>query len=221
MISALAPSIPTAFSTIVHPAASTWRPGAVAPPSLAAMTDGALVERFRSGDADAVRALYRQYGGAVYSVALRALGNPSLAEEATQATFLKAWRSADRVEPGRDLAPWLCTIARRTAIDLWRRESRRPTADYDELDAEGGNGGALVTLPPSLEQAWSAFEVRRAVDGLEEDERAVVRLQHFEGLSHSEIAEKLGVPIGTVKSRSHRAHRRLAARLGHLAEEDA
>ncbi|MCC5952759.1 MAG: sigma-70 family RNA polymerase sigma factor [Acidimicrobiia bacterium] len=185
------------------------------------MSDRALIERFRSGDADAVRTLYERYGGGVYSVALRALGDRSLAEEATQATFLKAWRSADRAEPDRDPAPWLYTIARRTAIDLWRRESRRPTSSYDELDAEGGHGGALVSLPPSLEQAWSAFEVRQAVDGLDADERAVVRLQHFDGMSHSEIAEKLGVPIGTVKSRSHRAHRRLAARLGHLAEEDS
>ena len=78
----------------------------------------------------------------------------------------------------------------------------------------------VVELPPSLESTWEAWEVRLAVDRLPDDEREVVRLAWFLGLSHPEIAEQLSVPIGTVKSRSHRAHRRLASLLAHVVAEN-
>ena len=76
----------------------------------------------------------------------------------------------------------------------------------------------MITLPPEAEQIYDVWEVRRAVDELPDDEREVVRLQHFEGLTHVEIAERLELPLGTVKSRSFRAHKRLAGGLGHLRE---
>jgi RNA polymerase sigma-70 factor (ECF subfamily) len=75
-----------------------------------------------------------------------------------------------------------------------------------------------ITLPPSMEGIWEAWQIRIALDMLPAEEREVVRAQHFAGLSHAQIAQQLAVPIGTVKSRSHRAHRRLASMLGHLAE---
>jgi RNA polymerase sigma-70 factor (ECF subfamily) len=78
---------------------------------------------------------------------------------------------------------------------------------------------AVVTLPPSAEQAYDVWEVRRAIDELPEEERQVVRLQHLDGLTHAEVAARLDVPVGTVKSRSFRAHKRLAGRLGYLREE--
>ena len=73
-------------------------------------------------------------------------------------------------------------------------------------------------MPIAFERTWEAFEVRAALDQLPSDEREVVRLAHFEGLTHSEIADRLDVPVGTVKSRSFRAHRRLAGLLAHLVE---
>ena len=79
----------------------------------------------------------------------------------------------------------------------------------------------MAVLPEAFEATWAAWEVRVAVDALPVDERAVVRATHFLGLSHQEAAEQIGVPIGTVKSRSHRAHRRLAAALSHLEERSA
>ena len=118
-----------------------------------------------------------------------------------------------RFDAGRELGPWLATIARRVAIDVYRRESRRTAAP---LEAVAADDPAIVTLPPGVDQVSDAWEVRRAVDALPPDEREVVRLQHLEGHTHAEIAERLGVPIGTVKSRSHRAHQRLAAKLAHL-----
>jgi RNA polymerase sigma-70 factor (ECF subfamily) len=172
--------------------------------------------RFQAGEQDAVRAVYREYGGLVYAVALRTLGSRDLAEEATQQTFVKAWRAAASFDPTRELGPWLATIARRTAIDLHRHESRRRAQPLDDVPA---SDPALVTLPAGVDRDYDVWAVREAIDGLPAEEQEVVRLQHVEELSHAEIAERLGVPVGTVKSRSFRAHRRLAGRLGHLREQ--
>jgi RNA polymerase sigma factor (sigma-70 family) len=180
--------------------------------------DVTTTEQFRAGNPDAVRDVYREYGRLVYAVAYKVLGNRSLAEEATQQTFLQAWRAASSFDAAKELGPWLATIARRAAIDVHRRDTRRPTQALDDVAADNP---AVVTLPPSAEQAYDVWEVRRAVDELPPEERDVVRLQHLDGLTHAEVAERLGVPVGTVKSRSFRAHRRLAGRLGYLREEGA
>ena len=159
--------------------------------------------------------MYRAYGRLVYAVAYRVLGDRVLAEEATQQTFLKAWRAADSLEDTREMGPWLATIARRVAIDVYRSETRRSA---DPLDSVAPGDPALRAEPETVEAAYDLWEVRQAVSELPADEREIVRLQHFEGLTHTEIAERLALPAGTVKSRSFRAHRRLAAQLGHLRE---
>ncbi len=171
--------------------------------------------QFRDGDPDAVRAIYREYGRLVFAVAYRVLGDRGLAEEATQQTFLKAWRAATSFDADRELGPWLASIARRAAIDVSRRESVRAA---DPLDSVAPGDPALITRPESAEAIYDVWAVREAVAGLPAEEREIVRLQHFGGLTHGEIAEKLDMPIGTVKSRSFRAHKRLAAVLGHLRE---
>jgi RNA polymerase sigma-70 factor (ECF subfamily) len=171
--------------------------------------------------------VYRRYAGAVHTVARSVVGrDDELCADVVQQTFTKAWRAArtfdaDRAgghgngEPGAlddRLGPWLYAIARRTAIDALRSE-RRPTRGDHAPETDVG----VITL--SFEQTWEAHEVRTALDGLPPDEREVVRLAHVEGLSHVEVSERLGVPVGTVKSRMHRAHRRLAAALSHLLPE--
>jgi RNA polymerase sigma-70 factor (ECF subfamily) len=160
-----------------------------------------------------VRAVYQAYGGLVFGVAYRVLANRALAEEATQQTFVKAWRAAGSFDEKRELGPWLATIARRVAIDVLRSESHRSADPIDDAPADDP---ALATQPTSAETVYEVWEVRSAVAELPDDEREVVRLQHFEGLTHTQIADRLGVPAGTVKSRSHRAHKRLAGALGHL-----
>jgi RNA polymerase sigma factor (sigma-70 family) len=173
---------------------------------------------FRLGDADAVRTVYRAYGRLVFAVARKVLRSHELAEEATQQTFVKAWRAAAGFDPSRDLGPWLATIARRTAIDLYRRESRRAASRLDEMSpAHPG----VVELPYDIERSFEVWGIRQAITELPAEEAKVVRLQHLEGLTQTEIAERLGVPVGTVKSRSFRAHRHLAGRLGHLRRRDA
>ena len=182
---------------------------------MSVVVDAAMVEAFRRGDDDAVRQLYRAYARLVFSVAYRVLGNRAQAEDATQQTFLQAWRNASSFEAGRDPAPWLATIARRTAIDIQRSEARRPVSALDDAPADDPG---LVTDPPSAEQLWDTWQVRSAIDALDDREREVVRLQHLEGFTQQEIAERLGVALGTVKSRSFRAHKTLADRLRHLRE---
>jgi RNA polymerase sigma-70 factor (ECF subfamily) len=169
--------------------------------------------RFREGDPDAVRVVFRAYGELVYAVALRVLGNRTLAEEATQQVFVKAWRAARSLDLSRDMDPWLATIARRVAIDVYRSEARR-SADPIESAAPGDT--ALASSPQSVEEMYQVWEVRRAVAELPPEERDIVCLQHFEGLTHREIAARLELPVGTVKSRSFRAHERLASTLVHL-----
>ena len=177
--------------------------------------DQSLVAAFRRREASGVRAMYSQYGRLVYAVAHRVLGRHELAEEAAQQTFVRAWQAADRIDVDRDPAPWLATIAKRVAIDVYRREARRPAAALDDVAADDP---ALVSLPPDLDALDAVWHVRHAIDALPRDEATVVRLQHLDGLTQSEISEKLGIALGTVKSRSHRAHQKLAALLGHLRE---
>ena len=174
--------------------------------------DGRVRERFRDGDPDAVRIVYRAYGSLVYAVAWRVLRDRGLCEEATQQAFLRAWRAAASFDARRELGPWLATIARRIAIDLYRREATRTAGS---LDLAAPDDPALVT-EPETDAILEAWDVRRAVSELPAGQREVVRLQHFEGLAHEEIAARLGVPVGTVKSRSHRAHRGLMLELEHL-----
>ena len=173
------------------------------------------LEAFQRRDPAGVRALYRAYGRLVYAVAHRVVGSHDLAEEATQQTFVRAWQAADRIDVDRDPAAWLATISKRSAIDLYRREARRPKVALADVAA---NDPALVTLPPDLGAVDAVWHVRRAIDELPGDEATIVRLQHLDGLTQQEIADRLGLALGTVKSRSHRAHQRLASILSHLRE---
>jgi RNA polymerase sigma-70 factor, ECF subfamily len=172
-------------------------------------TDRQLAEMFAAGDRDAVPRLYARFAGPVLTIAMARLRLRHLAEEAVQETFLKAWRARDQFEPGRSLSPWLYSIARRTAVDIARRERRRPqtsplAAADDAVEAA------------DLEEAWDAWQVRCALRDLRSEERELIRLTHYVGLTQTQIAERTGLPVGTVKSRIHRAHRQLARQLAHL-----
>jgi len=174
---------------------------------------GRTLRRFSQGEDDAVRELYERYGRSVFTVAFAALGDRGLAEEAVQQTFLQAWRAADRFDPNRDPGPWLYAIARRVAVDLHRRERRHQSVESHEAE--------VAVLSPSFEGTWETWQVRTALDKLTEDERVIMRATHYLGLTHEETAERLGLPMGTVKSRSYRAHRKMAGFLGHLKERSA
>jgi RNA polymerase sigma-70 factor (ECF subfamily) len=172
-----------------------------------------IMRRLASGDASAIANLYEQYGRAVFTVCYRALGDRILAEDATQQAFVQAWRAASTFDLSREPAPWLYAIARRAAVDVYRKERRHRANRIDEPE--------IVALSPSFEGMWEAWEVRRAIDRLGPDERQVIKLTFLHGFTQEETARQLGIPLGTVKSRAHRAHRRLAVLLAHLREATA
>jgi RNA polymerase sigma-70 factor (ECF subfamily) len=180
-----------------------------------ATTDSAeknLARRFRDGDADAVREVYRRYAGRLAAVARSMLSDPAVIDDVVQQTLLQAWRASCRFDADRSLSAWLYAICRRVCIDEYRRSARLADPASESLEA--------VVDGPSLERAWTAWEVRRAIDELPPDERTIVRLAHLDGWSLPQIAARLGLPVGTVKSRSYRAYRRLAGALRHLRDDD-
>lgn len=172
-----------------------------------------IMRRLANGDASAISLLYEQFGRAVFTVCYRALGDKMLAEDATQQAFIQAWRAASTFDLAREPAPWLYAIARRAAVDVYRKERRHRANRIDDPE--------IVALPPSFEGMWEAWEVRRAIDRLAEEERQVVKLTFLHGFTQEETARQLGIPLGTVKSRAFRAHRRLAVLLAHLREATA
>ncbi|MGI9017493.1 MAG: RNA polymerase sigma factor [Euzebya sp.] len=164
----------------------------------------------RDGDPDAVRSVYRRHAGAVTIVVRSLVGHDdALCADVVQQTFLKAWQAAHTFDVERDLSSWLYTIARHAAIDAIRHE-RRPTLGGHAEQTD------VAVLTQSFERTWEINEVRRALDQLPEDEREVLRLAHLRGMTHAEVAATLDIPVGTVKSRSHRGHAHLARALAHL-----
>jgi RNA polymerase sigma-70 factor (ECF subfamily) len=168
-----------------------------APPTRLADDDAMLVERLRGDETgEAMRALYRLYGGELYGFTLKALGDRGAAEEIVQEVFLRAWRNADRYDPERAaVRTWLYQITRNAIIDSRRRAAVRPGLPPHESagDAEGG---------ATLEQAMLGWQVAAALERLTPEHRQMIRMAQFRGLTMREIAEHTGLPLGTVKSRT-------------------
>jgi RNA polymerase sigma-70 factor (ECF subfamily) len=167
-------------------------------------TDGELIQRAGAGDRGAFEALYRRYAGPVFGLALRRLGDHTRAEDAVQETFASVWRSARTYKPERGPgAPWLFAVARNAIVDRSRARGETPADVPDQPADEPG---------PSerAEQSWTAWRVHRALGELPEREREVISLAYWSGLSQSEVADFLGIPLGTVKTRTRNALQRLA-----------
>lgn len=190
----------TADTDTIHQWFATWHNRRV---------DPEVLRRFQAGEEEAVKTVYERFRGPVFAISLSILRDHSLAADATQQTFIKAWQAASSYDANRELGPWMHAIARRTAIDIYRKQSRSLVSEM--VDS--------VEVTPGLDAVWEMFEVRSALDQLPDEERQVMRLSHFQGLTHAQIADHMGIPIGTVKSRSHRAHQRLIQLLDHLREE--
>lgn len=173
-------------------------------------TDGELIARIAKGDRDAFEELYARYARAVLALAVRRLRDLERAEDATQEAFVAVWRSARTYDPRRGGgAPWLYAVARNAITDRLRR-SPLPTA---ELQDGPGHGPDPVER---AEQEWTAWRVHRALETLPPRERRVIELAYWRGLSQSEIAGTLDIPLGTVKTRTRSA----LARLADALEED-
>ena len=165
------------------------------------LSDEALVAQVARGDEDALGELYDRVGRIAYGLAVRVLRDDRLAEDAVQEGFLAVWRSAASFRAERAKAStWILTLVHRRAVDLVRREERRRTEPLgDELPP-----GSAYESEPTDEAAWLRFErerVQAALRQLPDVQREALELAYYGGFSQSELAKRLGVPLGTIKSR--------------------
>jgi RNA polymerase sigma-70 factor (ECF subfamily) len=185
------------------------------PDSLTTCSDEDLLIRFRRGQREAFGQLVRRYERELYGYLRRYLGDSNLADDVFQNTFLQLYTKIGQYEPGRPVRPWLYTIATHQAIDALRRNGRHQALSLDQHRDEVGDGDvqSLLALlesrgPSPLDQAHGEErrqQVRASVDKLPEFLRQVVVLAYYQGLKYREIAEIVGIPVGTVKSRLHAA----------------
>lgn len=190
------------------PAQSTQREGRPVPAERS--SDGELLQRIAGGDREAFDVLYRRFVRPVFALALRRLGDRGRAEDATQETFTSIWRSASSYRADRGPgAPWLYAVARNAIVDRARARSETPTEVPDEASSEPGPSD-------EAEHSWLAWRVHRAMQELPEHERPLLELAYWSGLSQSEIADFLNIPLGTVKTRTRSALGRLADALEEL-----
>jgi RNA polymerase sigma-70 factor (ECF subfamily) len=179
--------------------------------------DVALLERIVKRDERAVEALYARYSGPIYSLAYQVTGAERFAQDVVQEVFVALWRDASRFDALKGaVAPWLFSLARHKAIDLVRREAniRKRTADVDLEFEEAADDVD--------HEAWMAIrreKVREAIEQLTPHQREALDLAFFQGLTHVEVSDRLGIPLGTAKTRIRSALLRLRDILGDSVSE--
>jgi len=156
-------------------------------------TDTMLVSAIRSGDQAAISQLYDRYSGIVYSVALRVVGDTGAAEDILQEVFIKLWRNPEIFDSSRgSLAGWLAVMARNRAIDTVRK--KRPETEITDAVA-------APDMSIQAERGIVLGKIRAALGAMPVPQRTALEMSFFEGLTHSEIADKTGEPLGTIKTR--------------------
>jgi RNA polymerase sigma-70 factor (ECF subfamily) len=162
------------------------------------LSDEALVAQVVRSDEAALAELYDRYGRLAFGLAFRVLKDRALAEDAVQEAFLSLWRGATRFVPERaNGRTWILTLVHRRAVDLVRREERRRTSPIDGVEEQQAPGG-------TEEAAWRGFERTRVQDALAklpDTQREAIELAYYGGFTQTELAERLGEPLGTIKSR--------------------
>ena len=185
------------------------------PDSLTVCSDEELLSRFCTGQKEAFGILMRRYERELYGYLRRYLGDGNLAEDVFQNTFLQVYLKSGQFEEGRPVRPWLYTIATNQAIDALRRNGRHQAVSLDQRRKEADEGELhnlielLESRGPSPIDAAKGQElrerIRASVDRLPDFLREVLTLAYYQGLKYREIADILGIPVGTVKSRLHAA----------------
>src|ERR671933_863851 len=175
------------------------------------LTDEQLMARVDGPEVEAsLFTLYDRYGRTVFGVGLKLLGDRSLAEELVQEVFLKVWRSSHTFDSSRgSFSTWLYRVTRSVAIDLYRKRARKvqQVADGDQHIATSRDWSAGPE--EVVDESWLSWRASRALEVLDAPQREVIHLAYFEGLSQREISERTGMPIGTVKSRTASAFKKL------------
>jgi RNA polymerase sigma-70 factor (ECF subfamily) len=170
----------------------------------AGSTDGELIERIGQGDRQAFEDLYSRYARPVFGLALRRLGDHGRAEDAVQETFTSIWRSAKSYRRDRGPgAPWLYAVARNAIVDRFRGRGRE---EFDVPERASADPGP----EERAETSWVAWRVHRAFSELPDSERQVIELAYWGDMSQSEVADFLGIPLGTVKTRTRSGLARMA-----------
>jgi len=170
-------------------------------------TDGELILRTGDGDRGAFELLYRRYSRPVFGLALRRLGDRGRAEDAVQETFASVWRGARSYRPERGPGgPWIYAVARNAIVDRARARNEPAVEAPDQESQEAGPAD-------KAEASWTSWRIHRALEELPSNERTVIELAYWSGMSQSEVAEYLGIPLGTVKTRTRAALARLADQL--------
>lgn len=177
-----------------------WILLAIAGSSRTAADDQVALERMARGEHDALADLYDRHGRLIYSLALRILRDPGDAEDIVQDVFSQVWRQAARFDVTRgNVVAWLVTMTRTRAIDVLRRRQSRPELVQGAAPLEAVD----VSVGQDVRFEWQhrALEIKRAMRTLPPLQRIAIELAYFEGLTQSEIAEHLEIPLGTVKTR--------------------
>jgi RNA polymerase sigma-70 factor, ECF subfamily len=179
------------------------------------LTDEECMTRLGGPEVEAaLSALYDRYARTVYGVGLKILGNRSLAEDLVQEVFLKVWRSADTFDSSRgSFSTWLYRVTRSCALDLYRKRASRVRQLPDGAPHIAAARDSSAGPQEVVDESWLSWRVSRALEALDAPHREVIELAYFGGLSQREVSERTGVPLGTVKTRTASAFRRLRREL--------
>ncbi|TVT28997.1 sigma-70 family RNA polymerase sigma factor [Salinicoccus cyprini] len=161
-----------------------------------------LYERIQSGDRNALESLYIRYEKLLFSYAYKMTSNREMSEEIVQDVFIKVWRKKGAYDPSKGkLSTWLITLTRNSTIDVLRRQ-KMETYEYDERDdIDPTQSEQNSPVEAAVEAGEDKAMIRRAMEGLSREQQRIITLFYFRACSHSQIAESLDLPIGTVKSR--------------------
>ena len=189
-------------------------PGLILALELSGENDEELARRLQRREPQAMADLYDRFGRLAYSVILSIVRDASLAEDLVQETFLRVWNRASAFEAGRGaLGPWLLTIARNRAIDHIRSVGSRIQRNSFEFDARE-HPSLFVDMERDSRHTDHGRVIRKALSNLSENQRQVIELAYYEGLSQTEMAERMGQPLGTIKTWVRSALKQLRTELG-------
>jgi RNA polymerase sigma-70 factor, ECF subfamily len=190
-------------------------PRSVMPQRPDGLSDEQLMARLNGPEVEAALSeLYDRYIRTVYGVGIKILGDRSSAEEMVQEVFLKVWRSSGTFDPSRaSFSTWLYRVTRSCALDLYRKRAHRvhqiPDGETHVVTTRDSSAGPQEVV----DESWLSWRVSRALEVLDAPHKEVINLAYFEGFSQREISERTGVPLGTVKSRTANAFKKLRREL--------